>query len=98
MFQSLSRAPASQCSKKSAANQANLNSALAAEASIAAGHGAAPVARSSARGLYCVPEATISNRPGQPAQSRVVYHNGLLYGTTTYLGSANLGQAFTLVP
>jgi uncharacterized repeat protein (TIGR03803 family) len=31
-------------------------------------------------------------------ESRVVYHNGLLYGTTIFLGSANLGQVFTLVP
>ena len=31
-------------------------------------------------------------------ESRVVYDNGLLYGTTVYLGSANLGQVFTLVP
>jgi uncharacterized repeat protein (TIGR03803 family) len=35
---------------------------------------------------------------GSANESRVVYHNGLLYGTTTYLGSADLGQAFTLVP
>lgn len=35
---------------------------------------------------------------GDTNESRVVYHNGLLYGTTTFLGSANLGQAFTLVP
>jgi len=35
---------------------------------------------------------------GSANESRVVYHNGLLYGTTTYLGSANLGQAFALVP
>ena len=34
----------------------------------------------------------------EAAESRVVYHNGLLYGTTTYLGSANLGTVFTLVP
>lgn len=31
-------------------------------------------------------------------ESRVVYDNGLLYGTTVYLGTANLGQVFTLVP
>jgi uncharacterized repeat protein (TIGR03803 family) len=36
--------------------------------------------------------------PGNYNESRVVYQNGLLYGTTTYLGSANLGQVFTLVP
>lgn len=35
---------------------------------------------------------------GSTNESRVVYDNGLLYGTTIYLGSANLGQAFTLVP
>ena len=35
---------------------------------------------------------------GSANESRVVYHNGLLYGTTVYLGSADLGQAFTLVP
>ena len=36
--------------------------------------------------------------PGNDNESRVVYQNGLLFGTTTYLGSANLGQAFNLVP
>ena len=35
---------------------------------------------------------------GNASESRVVYHNGLLYGTTTFEGSANLGQVFTLVP
>jgi uncharacterized repeat protein (TIGR03803 family) len=36
--------------------------------------------------------------PGNADESRVVYYNGLLYGTTTLQGSANLGQVFTLVP
>ena len=35
---------------------------------------------------------------GGTNESRVAYHNGLLYGTTTFLGSANLGQVFALVP
>ena len=35
---------------------------------------------------------------GSTNESRVVYDNGLLYGTTVYLGSKNLGQVFTLVP
>jgi uncharacterized repeat protein (TIGR03803 family) len=35
---------------------------------------------------------------GSTNESRVVYDNGLLYGTTIYLGSKNLGQVFTLVP
>jgi uncharacterized repeat protein (TIGR03803 family) len=47
-------------------------------------------------------ETVLHNWPcanaGGTNESRVVYHNGLLYGTTTFLGSANLGQVFTLVP
>jgi hypothetical protein len=33
-----------------------------------------------------------------PNPSIVVFRNGLLYGTTYYLGTANVGSAFTLVP
>jgi len=46
-------------------------------------------------------ETVLHNWPssGQnPNASIVVFHNGLLYGTTTYLGAADLGSAFTLVP
>ncbi len=47
-------------------------------------------------------ETVLHNWPcgnaGGTNESLVVYHNGLLYGTTTFLGSANLGQVFTLVP
>lgn len=47
-------------------------------------------------------ETVLHNWPcanaGGTNESRVLYQNGLLYGTTTFLGSANLGQAFTLVP
>jgi uncharacterized repeat protein (TIGR03803 family) len=35
---------------------------------------------------------------GQTNSSIVVFHNGLLYGTTTYLGASDVGSAFTLVP
>jgi hypothetical protein len=34
---------------------------------------------------------------GQTNASMVVFRNGLLYGTTVYLGTANLGSVFTLV-
>jgi uncharacterized repeat protein (TIGR03803 family) len=33
-----------------------------------------------------------------PNSSFVVFHNGLLFGTTTYLGAADVGSVFTLVP
>jgi hypothetical protein len=54
------------------------------------------------RGLDRKIETALHNWPsvntGCANASRVAYHNGLLYGTTTYQGSADLGQAFTLVP
>ena len=41
-------------------------------------------------------ETVLHNWPcanaGGSNESRVVYYNGLLYGTTTFLGNANLGQ------
>ena len=37
-------------------------------------------------------------QPQSPNASEVVFYNGLLYGTTLNLGSANDGSAFTLVP
>jgi hypothetical protein len=33
-----------------------------------------------------------------PNSSFVVFHNGLLFGTTTFLGAADVGSVFTLVP
>jgi hypothetical protein len=33
-----------------------------------------------------------------PNSSMVVFHNCLLYGTTTYLGASDVGSVFTLVP
>lgn len=39
---------------------------------------------------------------GNSGQNRnssiVIFHNGLLYGTTTYLGASDVGSVFTLVP
>lgn len=35
---------------------------------------------------------------GQTNDAIVTLHNGLLFGTTTFLGSADVGSAFTLVP
>ncbi len=46
-------------------------------------------------------ETVLNNWPssGQnPNASIVVFNNGLLYGTTFYLGAADVGSAFTLVP
>ena len=40
----------------------------------------------------------LGNSNQNPNSSMVQFHNGLLYGTTTYLGAADLGQVFTLVP
>jgi hypothetical protein len=33
-----------------------------------------------------------------PNSSIVIFHNGLLYGTTTYLGASDVGSVFTLLP
>ena len=46
-------------------------------------------------------ETVLENWPnnGQfPYSVQVVYHNGLLYGTTDVLGSKKLGSVFTLTP
>lgn len=45
-------------------------------------------------------ETVLTSLPnsGQTNASMVVFRNGLLYGTTLYLGTANLGSVFTLVP
>jgi len=40
----------------------------------------------------------LGNSGQNPNSSMVQFHNGLLYGTTTYLGASDLGQVFTLVP
>jgi len=40
----------------------------------------------------------LGNSGQDPNGSLVVLHNGLLYGTTTYLGASDLGSVFTLVP
>ena len=40
----------------------------------------------------------LGNSNQNPNSSMVQFHNGLLYGTTTYLGASDLGQVFTLVP
>ena len=42
--------------------------------------------------------ASLANSGQSPNASMVVFRNGLLYGTTLYLGAANLGSVFTLVP
>ena len=39
-----------------------------------------------------------SNSGQNPNSSIVMFHNGLLYGTTLFLGAADVGSAFTLVP
>lgn len=41
---------------------------------------------------------SLANSGQNPNASMMVFRNGLLYGTTLYLGTANLGSAFTLVP
>jgi hypothetical protein len=38
------------------------------------------------------------NSGQNPNSSIVVFHNGLLYGTTTYLGALDVGSVFTLAP
>jgi hypothetical protein len=40
----------------------------------------------------------LSNSGQNPNSSIVVFHSGLLYGTTTYLGASDVGSVFTLVP
>lgn len=41
---------------------------------------------------------SLPNSGQNPNASVVVLRNGLLYGTTLYLGKANLGSVFSLVP
>jgi len=40
----------------------------------------------------------LGNSGQNPNSSLVDFHNGLLFGTTTYLGVGNVGSVFTLVP
>jgi uncharacterized repeat protein (TIGR03803 family) len=40
----------------------------------------------------------LGNSRQNPNGSLVLFHNGLLYGTTTYLGASDVGSVFTLVP
>jgi len=40
----------------------------------------------------------LGNSGQNPNSSIVQFHNGLLYGTTTYLGASDVGSVFTLVP
>jgi hypothetical protein len=40
----------------------------------------------------------LGNSGQNPNSSIVVFHRGLLYGTTTYLGASDVGSVFTLVP
>ena len=40
----------------------------------------------------------LGNSGQNPNSSIVVFHSGLLYGTTTYLGASDVGSVFTLVP
>jgi hypothetical protein len=40
----------------------------------------------------------LGNSGQNPNSSLVQFHNGLLYGTTTYLGASDVGSVFTLVP
>ena len=40
----------------------------------------------------------LGNSGQNPNSSIVVFHNGLLYGTTSYLGALDAGSVFTLVP
>jgi hypothetical protein len=42
--------------------------------------------------------ADLGNSGQNPNSSIVVFHSGLLYGTTTYLGASDVGSVFTLVP
>jgi hypothetical protein len=40
----------------------------------------------------------LGNSGQDPNGSIVFFHNGLLFGTTTYLGADNAGSVFRLVP
>ena len=40
----------------------------------------------------------LGNSGQNPNSSLVEFHNGLLYGNTTYLGASDVGSVFTLVP
>ena len=40
----------------------------------------------------------LGNSGQNPNSSLVQFHNGLLYGNTTYLGASDVGSVFTLVP
>ncbi len=40
----------------------------------------------------------LGNSGQSPNESSVTLHNGLLFGLTFYLGSADLGSVFTLTP
>jgi len=40
----------------------------------------------------------LGNSGQNPNSSIVIFHGGLLYGTTTYLGASDVGSVFTLVP
>lgn len=40
----------------------------------------------------------LGNSGQNPNASIVTFHNGLLYGTTTYLGASDVGSVFTLTP
>ena len=40
----------------------------------------------------------LGNSGQNPNSSLVTFHDGLLYGTTTFLGAADIGTVFTLVP
>jgi hypothetical protein len=40
----------------------------------------------------------LGNSGQNPNSSLVIFHNGLLYGTTTFLGASDVGTVFTLVP
>jgi uncharacterized repeat protein (TIGR03803 family) len=40
----------------------------------------------------------LGNSGQNPNSSIVVFHSGLLYGTTTYLGASDVGSVFTLTP
>jgi uncharacterized repeat protein (TIGR03803 family) len=40
----------------------------------------------------------LGNSGQTPNSSIVEFHNGLLFGTTTYLGASDVGSVFTLVP
>ena len=43
-------------------------------------------------------ETVLFSWPNSPQSSIVVFRNGLLYGTTFFLGAANVGSVFELAP